>query len=453
MTEENSIAQKAPITVGGPDGTEESSGPFPRTEAKAVDSARHWLFLFMLILGYIGIYLCRKNFSVAVPMIQNAFGINKARTGLIATVSTTAYMVGKLIFGPLIDRFGGRISFLVNMAGVAIFGMLGGTAGTLAMLSLLYTGNRFFGSGAWGSMVKQAPDWLSPRRLPLALAFLSMSYAVGGFCALSFAGWIAGWSGDNWRAVMSVPGVVMFAIFLLCWLVLPGAKSKSNAPTHFSAVATATQQRSPLQKIGDVMRVPQFWVVCGLSFVLTITRDFFNDWSVDFFKTAGGAATSVRAAANLSTSFDAFGAVGILVLGAMLQKLDNRSRKYLLFVMMLLLAAMIYSLPALQDKPLGFASIVVGIIGFLSYGPYSLLAGIFSVEIKGKEYVATVAGFVDASGYFAGALAGYPFGLILDRSGYRGGFDMLALTSLVAAVLCLFLYRQTQVAQKSLSHA
>jgi sugar phosphate permease len=408
--------------------------------AATVDTPRHWMYLGMLILGYIGIYLCRKNFSVAVPMIQKAFGINKAQTGLVASVSTVAYMIGKVIFGPIIDRMGGRVCFLINLVGVALFAMLGGAAGSLAMLSLFYTGNRFFGSGAWGSMIKQVPDWLSPKRLPLALAFLSMSYAVGGFCSLTLAGWIAGWSGNNWRTVMALPGVIMFAIFFLAWLVLPryAGLSSEDAATDSSGQPT----RTPFQKIVEVAKVPQFWIVCGLSFVLTVTRDFFNDWSVDFFKTAGGAVTSVHDAANLSTSFDAVGAVGILFLGAVLQKIGYRSRTRLLVCMMLLLACMIYSLPALQGKPLWMASAVVGVIGFLSYGPYSLLAGILSVEIKGKGYVATVAGFVDASGYLAGALAGYPFGLILDKGGYRSGFHVLAITSLAAACLCLFLYRK-----------
>ncbi|HEX4350526.1 MAG TPA: MFS transporter [Verrucomicrobiae bacterium] len=405
-----------------------------------MDTPKHWMYLGMLILGYIGIYLCRKNFSVAVPMIQKAFGINKAQTGLIASVSTISYMVGKVIFGPIIDRVGGRVCFLVNLAGVGLFAILGGAAGSLALLTTFYTCNRFFGSGAWGSMIKQTPDWLSPRHLPLALAFLSMSYAVGGFCALTFAGWIADWSGNNWRTVMALPGVVMFAILLLCWIIVPrhAGTSSKNSPANFPADNT----RSPFQKIVEVAKVPQFWVVCGLSFALTITRDFFNDWSVDFFKTAGGAATSVHAAANLSTSFDAVGAVGILFLGAVLQKLGYRARTWLLVAMMLLLSCMIYSLPVLQDQPLWMASAVVGIIGFLSYGPYSLLAGILSVEIKGKGYVATVAGFVDASGYLAGALAGYPFGIILDKGGYHAGFHLLAFTSLAAAVLCLFLYRK-----------
>ena len=38
---------------------------------------RPWLLLGTLVVGYIGIYLCRKNFSVANPLIRQAFGLSK----------------------------------------------------------------------------------------------------------------------------------------------------------------------------------------------------------------------------------------------------------------------------------------------------------------------------------------------------------------------------------------
>jgi sugar phosphate permease len=91
--------------------------------------------------------------------------------------------------------------------------------------------------------------------------------------------------------------------------------------------------------------------------------------------------------------------------------------------------------------PVWMVVTTIGLIGFLSYGPYSLLAGVLAVEIKGKDFVATVAGLVDASGYLAGILAGYCFGRLLDSGGYQLGFHFLGITTFAAALLCLGLYR------------
>ena len=83
----------------------------------------------------------------------------------------------------------------------------------------------------------------------------------------------------------------------------------------------------------------------------------------------------------------------------------------------------------------------IGLIGLLSYGPYSLCAGVLSLEIRGKDFVASVAGLVDASGYLAGIISGYIFGRVLDHGGYTLGFHCLGIITVVGAVLCLGLNR------------
>ena len=82
---------------------------------------------------------------------------------------------------------------------------------------------------------------------------------------------------------------------------------------------------------------------------------------------------------------------------------------------------------------------LVGLIGFCGLGPYSLLAGYFSVRLRGPAAAGTVSGLIDSVGYLAGVLAGSGFGWILDRWGYGTGFSILAGTALVAVALAFFL--------------
>jgi sugar phosphate permease len=149
---------------------------------------------------------------------------------------------------------------------------------------------------------------------------------------------------------------------------------------------------------------------------------------------------SHRIAAFLSTPFDIFGALGIMALGWSFGRLTHRGRSALLCFLLLALSLLILRLPALLRQGIWPATAAVGMIGFLSYGPYSLLAGILSVEIRGKDYVATVAGLVDGMGYLAGFLAGGYFGRLVDAGGYQVGFGCLAGVTLAAAVLSVFLY-------------
>src|SRR4051812_27248522 len=111
---------------------------------------RPWLLLSTLVVGYIGVYICRKNFSVANPLIRQAFGLSREQIGEVASYSTLAYMLGKFIFGPVIDRIGGRAAFLMALLGVAVFGAVGGLASSLPMLTVMYSLNRLAGLAGLG---------------------------------------------------------------------------------------------------------------------------------------------------------------------------------------------------------------------------------------------------------------------------------------------------------------
>lgn len=401
---------------------------------------RSWALLAVLVLGYIGIYICRKNFSVAVPLIRKEFGLTKEDIGNIASWSTAAYTIGKFVFGPLIDRVGGRISFLAALVFVAIFGALGGWVNSLMPLLVVYSLNRLAGSAGWGGMVKQVPGWFSTQHLPLAMGVLSLSFVFGGLCATMLAGWVAEWSGNNWRWVMSAPSAILAVIVVICWVILPREPAVA-APSGGKGSGKAGFQ---FKQLAELLSIRRFWIVCSLSFTLTLVRETFNTWTVDFFKTTGGAEVSTKIAALLSTPFDALGAVGIMLLGWYFGRIQARQRGWLLFWILAVLAGLVYALPILGAHSLMWGTVAVGGVGFLVYGPYSLLAGIMSVEIRGPAYVGSVAGFVDGVGYLASILAGKEFGRILDIGGYRLGFTCLAGLSAASALLCLFLYTKTE---------
>jgi sugar phosphate permease len=145
---------------------------------------------------------------------------------------------------------------------------------------------------------------------------------------------------------------------------------------------------------------------------------------------------SLKAAAMLSTPFDAAGAVGIVLLGWAFDGLSRRSRTVILVGSLTMLAVLINNMPAHFHLGMWQVETAIALIGFLSYGPYSLLAGVLAIEIGGKKGVGTVAGMVDSAGYIGTVFAGRQFGKLLDAGGYRLGFHVLALVTFVSAVLC-----------------
>src|SRR5215510_11236479 len=87
---------------------------------------RRWqsLTVSMLVFGYAGYYLCRSNFSVALPLIigdlvAKGWDANNAKIslGALASIGVFAYAIGKFLSGALTDLLGGRRAFLLGSAG------------------------------------------------------------------------------------------------------------------------------------------------------------------------------------------------------------------------------------------------------------------------------------------------------------------------------------------------
>lgn len=400
-----------------------------------------WLVVAALAVGYIGIYLCRKNLAVAVPLLQDAFGASKEQIGRIASIGTLAYAVGKFINGPVVDRVGARAGFLCSLAAVAILGAAGAFAPGLGVLTLFYALNRFAGSASWGAMVKLVPSWFRPARTGIAMAALSLSYVSGGAFATLLARQVIAFGG-GWRAVMGMPSVVLGAVMLGC----VGFVRFGPLATAPASAAASAQSEAPgrWSAVSQLLRKRQFLVVCALSFTVTLMRESFNTWSVDFLISVQGGVKSVAAAALQSVGFDLAGAVSILGAGWAYDRVSPQRRRWFMASMLASLAAVLLVLPGVAAAaPLAGAALL-GLVGLLVYGPYSLLAGALAVETGGAHLAATSAGIIDGVGYIAGALAGAVLGRALDVGGYALGLKLLALVTAISAVLALGLRARPQ---------
>lgn len=398
---------------------------------KVQDSNRGAVVILALIGGYIGIYLCRKNLAVATPFLQDAFHASRSDVGWIASVGNLAYALGKLTSGPLIERVGGRMGLLVAMAAVAIFGGAAAFAPSLGIIAICYSLNRVAGAGGWGAMLKLVPSWYSPARIGTVTAVLSLSYVFGGIAANIVGQQVVARGGD-WHAIFWVPALALCGITIGCALLV-----RSGPLTQSRSTKTARSWAAIRADIWGLLRRPQFLLVCAMSFTLTLMRESFNTWSVDFLTSVQSGAKSVGAAALGSTTFDLAGALSILGMGVVYDRTPPGQRRWIIFGVLALLTGVLLALPSAGAASPIAASALIGGVGLLVYGPYSLLAGALALETGGAALAATAAGLIDAIGYVAGILSGKVLGGILDLGGYALGFRCLAGVTAVASLLAL----------------
>ena len=404
----------------------------------------------LLVLGYAGYYLCRSDYSVALPLIIADLGrrgvpagVATVRLGSIASLGVLAYAIGKFPSGGMADFLGGKRNFLLGMAGSVIFTVLFALGGTMPLFTLAWIGNRAVQSMGWAGMVKVTSRWFSYSTYGAAMGVISLSYLFGDAASRQFMAVLIA-HGVGWRGVFLAAGVTLGILLVLNLLLLkegPSDVGLQEPATNPLNVFKGEGERHTPAGLKELLRPllgsGVFWLVCLLSFGFTIVRETFNLWTPTYFTQAVG--LSNAGAAETSALFPLFGGISVLAAGFLSDRLGTGGRAAIIFyglalsgVALLLLAH--GSLGSFKTGPV----LLVALVALLILGPYSYLAGAIALDFGGKQGSATASGFIDGVGYLGGVLAGNTVAQVSVTYGWTGAFAMLAgvawLSSLAAVV-------------------
>src|SRR5262249_24931744 len=115
-------------------------------------------------IAYAGFYLCRKNFSVLMPLYTEHIGASRELLANVLFVYSAAYGIGQVTMGMLADR--------IAPHRVVVGGMLISAAATFAMgftsePAMLYVWlgiNGLAQACGWPSLTKIVGSWFEPVR-------------------------------------------------------------------------------------------------------------------------------------------------------------------------------------------------------------------------------------------------------------------------------------------------
>ncbi len=409
----------------------------------------------LLFVGYAGYYLCRSDFSVTLPQLideLSARGMTSAeariRLGQVSSWGVFAYALGKLALGGTADLLGGRRNFLAGMGGAVVFTVLFGMGGGLPVFTLAWVGNRLLQSVGWASAVKVTSRWFSYASYGAVMGVVSLSYLFGDAASRYFMGSLIH-HGLGWRAIFFTAAATLAALFIANLLFLKDSRTHLGLPepevnpanvyanSHKSARGGLRAILAPL--LGSLT----FWLVCLLSLGTTLVRETFNTWTPTYFNQAVG--FSKASSADLSALFPLFGGFAVIAAGWWSDRIGRAGRAAILFWGLALSAIALLVLGAVDLHGSKLAPVMlVALIGFLTIGPYSYLAGAIALDFGGSEGSATASGLIDGIGYLGGGvLAGDTMARVSVYFGWGGAFCSLsAVTALSAACAFVFLRRQ-----------
>ncbi len=398
---------------------------------------------FVMLIGYMGYYLCRGNLSAAFPLLSDTFGYSNSELGLLAFYSELAYATGKFVNGPLGDKVGGRFIFLLGMAGAVVFNLLFSLGSSLSYFVTVWCLCRYFLSMGWGGLAKTLGAWYEPERNGTVMGLISINFQFGGVLATLFAGFLVA-QGVGWKGLFVYPAMVLSVIWVWSFLASRGSPQDVVPGTNFGRSEGSKHaifedeyhnaQVSVKAIIKTLFGIELFRLLLVYSFFTTLLRSIFIFWMPKFFVDLG---LGTSAAIVKSALFPLLGCIGTIWLGWYTDKhAKNGDRARAMWMMLLALTFCLLGISYAvarfpnQDLILG----LTGLCGFFLLGPYSMSSGCLTLDIAGSRGAGSCTGIIDGIGYIGGALSVWGAGRISDELGWSEVFLVLAGFSVVSTM-------------------
>ena len=114
-------------------------------------------------LAYFGMYFCRKNFSVVMPVLSRELHTSKDEFAVVITVYSLMYMIGQFLNGYLSDRHGTRLIVGIGLLLSVISNLMMGWMGTVGSFLFLMGLNGFGQSSGWSGLIKNLTPWFKKK--------------------------------------------------------------------------------------------------------------------------------------------------------------------------------------------------------------------------------------------------------------------------------------------------
>jgi sugar phosphate permease len=399
----------------------------------------------LLFGGYASLYFCRADLSVATPLLARALagrGLSYddalVRIGGITSLGILAYALGKPFIGGLGDYWGGRINFLLGLAGATLFTVLFAFCGVLPLFTLAWFLNRLVQSGAWAGLLKVSSRWFDYSSHGAIIGVLSLSYLIGDAVAREWMGRLIA-HGHGWRSLFALAAAVSGAMLIANFIFLRESRVAAGfGDTVANPLNVFGSSKAPpltaRERLGPLVKSPAFLMVCVLSLVCTIVRETFNDWTPVYMRDF--VHLSMSDAAGTSAIFPGVGAISVLVTGWLGDRLGANGRPQILFVGMTATAVALFLLTMIHRGGTNTALPIalVGVVAFCLLGPYAYLGGAMALDFGGKAAGAVASGIIDGVGYLGGVCAGVGGAKLAVAYGWRGVFATLAVIGTVGAI-------------------
>uniref|UniRef100_A0A673IFL6 Solute carrier family 37 member 1 n=1 Tax=Sinocyclocheilus rhinocerous TaxID=307959 RepID=A0A673IFL6_9TELE len=365
-----------------------------------------------------------------------------------------------LIDGIIGERLPIRLYLTVGMLTSGLFTCLFGLGYVydihcLGFYIFVQVANGLVQTTGWPSVVTCIGNWFGKGRRGLIMGLWNSHTSVGNILGSLIAGYYVS---SNWGLSFIVPGVIIAAMGVICFLFLieRGIKQIQEqlqtlfklllgqesigvcVPVQQVVVVKSEAEPSAISFMG-ALRIPGVveFSLC-LLFAKLVSYTFLFWLPIYITKAAH---LDAKKAGDLSTLFDVGGIVGGILAGVISDKMGKRATTCA--VMLLLAAPTLYGFSMMSQFGLGPTIGMLLVCGGLVNGPYALITTAVSADLgthkslKGNaRALSTVTAIIDGTGS-VGAAVGPLLAGLLSSQGWDQVFYMLMTADFLALLLLL----------------
>ena len=423
--------------------------PLPKERVdKEYKKLRLQVFLGIFI-GYAGYYLVRKNFSIAMPALEQ-MGFDKADLGWALSAVSIAYGISKFVMGTVSVHSNARVFIPLGLIASAVImtvmGLIPWTVSSLSimlMFCILFVNGWVQGMG-WPPCGRVMVHWFSVRERGVKMSIWNIAHNVGGALMAPLAVFGITIFGV-WGGAFYFPAMVAVIIAVIAYLLVRDTPQSCGLPPielykpeECTQAYSAEQEKELSTKeilFGHVFNNKLLWIIAFANAFIYFVRYGVLDWAPMYLEQV-----KHMDLANSSWSYFAFeiaGIFGTILCGWLSDKVfkGRRGPVTIIYMLLVMLAVYIYW----NSASAMVTNVAMAAIGFLIYGPVMLI-GVSALDLVPKKAAGTAAGFTGLFGYLLGSavFANIGMGYIFEHFGWDGGFILLLSACAVTIVLMLF---------------
>jgi len=359
-------------------------------------------------LTYFGFYFCRKAFYAVKGSLASDLSMTEADLGYIGFTYLLCYTIGQFSAVGAGQKLGARRLLLIGMAVSLITNIIFGFATNVWTIMVFMGVNGFAQATGWPSVVGIMASWTNRSERGTLMGIWATCYQIGGVAATA---WAAYWlSVQGWRGSFFAASSVLTLIWFYVYFNVrnrPEDVGLESIPEEETKDETAIREDTSDEGKMFSPGVAKTVLLVGIFyFFVKFVRYALWSWAPYLLDTQFG--LDADTAGYMSTLFDLFGFAGAFFAGFVSDRFFQGRRTMISILMlmgMVVGCCVLFWAGTMVDNPAFGPNTVLfvcgaglSIIGFMLFGPDSLLTGAGAMDLGSKKSALAAAGIINGMG-------------------------------------------------------